>query len=88
MNALKAIGAFLVSGTGRRLLVFLLGFLTTVLNRKLGLDLDAEQIAGVVVASLGYIAQSAVKEASDAHADAKTALADAAKAAAANPPSP
>ncbi|MBK7865234.1 MAG: hypothetical protein IPJ65_42875 [Archangiaceae bacterium] len=88
MNALKAIGNFLVSGTGRRLLVFLLGFLVTVLNKKLGLDLDAEQLVAEIVLVCGYFTQSAVKEASDAHADAKTALADAAKAAAANPPSP
>jgi hypothetical protein len=70
--ALAALFAFLASGTGRRLIVFLVSFLTVTLNKKLGLDLDANALIADVTMALGYIAQSAAKEASDAHAEAKS----------------
>lgn len=75
---MKPVVEFLVSGTGRRLLVFLIGFLTVTLNKKLGLDLNAESLVADIVMALGYITQSAVKEASDNHAAPKMLVAEAA----------
>lgn len=74
-SVLSVVFGFLLSGTGRRLLVFLLGFLTVALNKRFGLDLDANQLVGELALILGYITQSAVKEASDAHAEAKLSAA-------------
>jgi hypothetical protein len=68
---MKALLAFLASGTGRRLLVFAASFLTVTLNKRLGLELDANALIADVTLALGYVVQSAAKEASDAHADAK-----------------
>lgn len=50
--------------TVRRLLVFVVGLGTVVLNRRFGLDLSAEQIVGDVVLTLGYLGQSAFTDAS------------------------
>ena len=55
---------WVVSGTGRRILVFVLGFLTVALNNKLGLNLNAEQLAAEIALALGYLIQSASKQAS------------------------
>lgn len=54
----------------RRLLVFLLSLGTVALHRKFGIQLDAEEMVGVVVLALGYITQSSAKEASVARTDA------------------
>lgn len=70
--------AIITNPSVRRLLVFVLSFGTVALNKKFGLNLDAAEIIGVVVTALGYIGQSAVKEASVARSDA---LADVAKSA-------
>jgi hypothetical protein len=70
--ASKAI-AFLASPTGRRLLVFVLGFLTVSLNKRLGLELDAQSLATDVVLVLGYIGQSAFTDASKARSGALAA---------------
>jgi hypothetical protein len=89
MKALTVVWEFISSGTGRRLLVLLLGLLLPLLNKKLGLELDANALVADVVLVLGYIVQSAGKEAIMAHADAKMALADAvALNKPASPPSP
>lgn len=68
---MAAIFAFLTSGTGRRLLAFLLGLALPILNKKLNLELDATAIVADVALVLGYIAQSAFKQAADTSADAK-----------------
>lgn len=78
MNALKSVAAFLISGTGRRLLVFVIGFLTVALNKKLGLELDAGAIVADIALVIGYLVQSAVKEGVVAGADAKVAAVEAA----------
>lgn len=74
-----------MSGTGRRLLVFLLGFATVALNKRFGLDLDPQAIVAELALILGYIVQSAAKEAVVAHADARVAAAGASAAAAPGP---
>lgn len=80
-SVLSVILAAVTSGTGRRLLVFLLGFLTVALNKKFGLDLDPQALVAELVLILGYIVQSAGNEALQAHADAKVQAAQAAAAA-------
>ncbi len=65
--------AVLVNPTVRRLLVFLLGFLTVALNKKLGLDLNAEALVTDALMVLGYIGQSAFTDASKARSDAMVA---------------
>jgi len=50
------------SGTFRRLVVFLVGLLAVALNRRFGLELNAEEVAGVVVMAVAYLLQSASKE--------------------------
>lgn len=58
------------SPTVRRLLVFLLGFLTVALNKKLGLELNPESMVTDALLVLGYIGQSAYTDASKARSDA------------------
>lgn len=82
-STLAALMAFLTSGTGRRLVVFVASFLTVTLNKRLGLDLDPNALIADVTLALGYVVQSSVKEASDNHADAKV---EAAKVVTANAP--
>jgi hypothetical protein len=72
MNALIA---FVTSGTGRRLIVFLIGAAVPVLNAKFNWGLDSAAIIGDITLALGYIAASNAKEASDNHADAKVQVA-------------
>jgi len=72
----------------RRFVVFLLTFLTALLHRKVGLDLDPNDLLAVITVGLGYIGQSAVREAVVAHADAKTDIAQALAGKSAVPPSP
>jgi hypothetical protein len=62
--------AWLASGTGRRLLVFLASLVLPVLNKKFEWQLDPEVIVGQLVLALGYIAGSNHKEASVARSDA------------------
>lgn len=62
--------AVLVNPTVRRLIVFLLGFLTVALNKKLGLDLNAESMVTDALLVLGYIGQSAYTDASKVRSDA------------------
>lgn len=73
--------AIITNPSVRRLLVFLLSIGTVLLHRKWGLELNAEEIVGVIVMALGYMGQSAVKEASMAKTDALAAVA-------LNPPAP
>lgn len=46
----------------KRLLTFVVGFLAVVLNKKLGLELDAAAQATIVALCLGFIGQSMYKE--------------------------
>jgi len=62
--------AVLTNPTVRRLLVFLLGFLTVALNKKLGLELNPESMVTDALLVLGYIGQSAFTDASKARSDA------------------
>lgn len=82
---MQALVAFLQTGTFRRFLVFGIGLAVVVLNKKLGLDLDASAVIADVTLVLGYVMQSAAKEASDTHAAAKV---EAAKATAPDAPLP
>lgn len=77
--------AVLTNPSVRRLLVFLVGFGTVALNKKLGLDLDANALVTDALMVLGYIGQSAYTDASKARSDA---LVEASKAPPAVPPSP
>lgn len=61
----------------RRFLVSMLAIVIAALNKKLGLNLEAGELFDVVLVALGYVGQSAIKEGMVAHADAKTALAEA-----------
>lgn len=70
-SPLAALLAFLTSGSGRRLAVFVAGFLVVTLNKRFGLDLDTNALIADVTLALGYVVQSAAKEASDNHAEAK-----------------
>lgn len=56
--------------TVRRLVVFLLGLGCTVLHKKLGLDLDPNDILATVVLTLGYVGQSAYTDASKTRSQA------------------
>lgn len=69
--------AFLKSGTFRRIVVFVVGLAVVALNRRFGLDLQTEEIAGVVVLAITYLLQSASKEKvlGKAEADGKAAAA-------------
>lgn len=60
----------LASPTVRRFIVFLLGFLTVALNKKLGLDLDPNAMFADMLMVLGYVGQSAFTDASKARSDA------------------
>lgn len=70
-KVLKAVATFLASGTGRRLLVFAATFLVVTLNKHLGLELDPMELLADVGLALGYVGQSAAREAMVAHAPAK-----------------
>jgi hypothetical protein len=72
---MQAIIAFLVSGTGRRLVVLVVGAAVPVLNAKFGWGLDSTAITADALMVVGYIAASNAKEASDNHADAKVQVA-------------
>lgn len=61
----------------RRFVVTLITMGTVALNKKLGLDLDPNHLFDLCLVGLGYIAQSAGKEAIVAHADAKVSAAEA-----------
>jgi DNA-binding transcriptional ArsR family regulator len=69
----KVVLAWLASGTGRRLLVFLASLVLPVLNKKFEWQLEPEVIVGELVMALGYIAGSNHKEASQARSDALVA---------------
>lgn len=60
----------LTNPTVRRLLVFVIGMGTTLLHKKLGLELDANDILATVLLVLGYVGQSAYNDASKARSDA------------------
>jgi hypothetical protein len=79
---------FLSAPSVRRMAVFLIGLGVVALNKKLGLELDANEIWDVVLLSIAMFTQSAVREGMVAHADAKVALAEAAGKAAAPAPVP
>ena len=79
---IQALSAVIASGTFRRLVVFACGLAVTALNRRFGLGLGTEEVAGVVVMVLGYLLQSSTKEGVVAKAEA------AGKAAAAAVPAP
>lgn len=70
-NPLMVLGAFLASPSGHRLAVFLLGFLVVTLNKRVGLNLDTNDLVATITMCLGFIVPSAAKEASDNHAEAK-----------------
>jgi hypothetical protein len=59
---MELILALVKSGTFRRLIVYVVGLLVVLLNRKLGLDLNTEELAGAVVLAITYLIQSASKE--------------------------
>lgn len=67
----------LTNPTVRRLVVFLLGFLTVLLHKKLGLDLDPNDLVAMAVTVIGYIGQSAYTDASKARSDALLGAAEA-----------
>lgn len=67
--------AIVTNPSVKRLFVFLLSLGTVALNKKFGLNLDAAEILGVVITALGFIGQSAAKEASLARSDALAAVA-------------
>jgi hypothetical protein len=77
---------FLANPSVRRMAVFLIGLGVVALNKRLGLNLDANEIWDIVLLSIAMFTQSAVREGMVANADAKKALADAAKSAAAPVP--
>ena len=85
---MEKLTALLANPSLRRIVVFLLGFLTVALHRKLGLDLDPGDLYTIAGLSLGMVTASNAKEAIVAHADAKAALADAVLAKAAPPVAP
>lgn len=68
----------------KRLAAFLIGLLAIVLNKKLGLELDASTQAAIVTIVLGFIGQSAWKEAKLAGSGAPEVPAPPSDAAAAN----
>lgn len=60
----------------RRFVVTLITMGTVALNKKLGLDLDPNHLFDLCIVGLGYVGQSAAREAVVAHADAKVAASD------------
>ena len=70
---LSSILAALASGTSRRIIVTVVGILAIVLKSKLGIELDATGQAAIVAMVLGYLGQSAAKEAHENHLEAVTA---------------
>lgn len=85
---MQSVLTFLANPSVRRFLVSMLAIGIAALNKRLGLNLEAGELFDVVLVALGYVGQSAAKEAMVAHADAKTALAEAMKPVAANPSTP
>jgi len=73
---LSKVAEFLANATVRRLVVSVIGVLFVALNKKFDLHLDADQLYGIVLLTLGYVVQSAAKEAVVAHADAKVEVAE------------
>jgi hypothetical protein len=68
---------FLANPTVRRLAVTLVGLGFAALNKRFGLNLDADQLYSLVALCVGYVAQSAFTQVGGQHADAKAALATA-----------
>ena len=69
--------AVLTNPSVRRIVVFLLGFLTIALNKKLGLDLDPNAMLTDALLVLGYVGQAAYTDASKSRSDAMLAAAEA-----------
>lgn len=67
---MKKLIEIITNPTVRRLIVFLLGFLTVALNKKLGLDLNPEALVTDALLVLGYVGQSAFVDASKARSEA------------------
>lgn len=87
---MQKILSFLGNPSVRRMAVFLIGLAVVALNKRVGLNLDANEVFDVVLMSIAMFTQSAVREGVVAMADAKTAVAEAIRPAApvAVPPSP
>lgn len=69
------------AATIRRLVAFVIGLVAVALNKKLGLQLDPTAEASIVALIIGYIGQSAYKEAQEKKAAAVVVAADKEKAA-------
>lgn len=67
---MQSVISFLLSGTGRRLIVFAVGVLAVALNRKLGLELDTTEQGALVALIIAYLSGSNYKEAQLARAAA------------------
>lgn len=73
LGVISAVAAWLVSGTGRRLLAFLAALAIPLLNKKFGWELSEEAVVGQMVLALGYITGSNLKEGAVAKAQAMAA---------------
>ena len=85
---MQKILSFLGNPSVRRMAVFLVGLGVVALNKRLGLQLDANELFDVALMSIAMFTQSAVREGVVAMADAKTAVAEAIRAAPPAPASP
>lgn len=70
LGIFKGIVEALPSGTVRRAAAAVLGITLVALNHKLGLDLSDAELAALSAMVLGYLGQSAYKEAAQAKAAA------------------
>lgn len=65
---MEALKEFLGGSTFRRFVVFAVGAVAVLLNKKLGLELGMEEQAALVTLVIAYLGQSAYKEAAKAKA--------------------
>ena len=75
---MQKILSFLGNPSVRRMAVFLIGLAVVALNKRVGLNLDANEVFDVVLMSIAMFTQSAVREGLVALADSKVAAVSAA----------
>lgn len=59
---MQTIVAFFASGSGRRLIAFVVGLIALLLNKKLGIELTEETQLEVTALVMAYMTQSAWRE--------------------------
>lgn len=70
---MDTVKTLVTSPTVRRLLALALGAIVVALNKRLGLQLDTAEVAGLVALILGYLAQSAAVDRARILGEAQTA---------------